>query len=157
MASRRVDPRAVKLHRSYTVPELATCCGVHKNTVRHWQRDGLEPVDGKRPVLFHGPTIRGFLSSRKASQKRPCPAGALYCFRCRTPRPPTPGTVAFVSINALSGNIRAICATCGTAMYRRARKSALASILPNCAVQFEEGEPRLKGRSPPSLNCDLER
>ena len=36
MAARRVNPHAVKLHRSYSVPELAACLGVHKNTVRHW-------------------------------------------------------------------------------------------------------------------------
>jgi hypothetical protein len=157
MASRRFDPRAVKLHRSYSVPELADCCGVHKNTVRHWQRDGLKPVDDKRPILFHGATVKLFLSNRKANRKRPCPAGTLYCLRCRTPRQPAPGPITFVSINALSGNIRAICAACGTVMHRRARKAALRSILPGRQVQFAEGQPRLKGRSHPSLNCDLKR
>lgn len=43
---------AVKLHYSYSSSELAACCGVHKNTVRNWQRDGLEPNDEARPVLF---------------------------------------------------------------------------------------------------------
>lgn len=36
MVARRVNFRAVKLHRSYSVPELAACFGVHKNTVRLW-------------------------------------------------------------------------------------------------------------------------
>lgn len=157
MASRRFDLRAVKHLRSYTVFELAECCGVHKNTVRNWQRDGLEPVDGNRPILFHGGVVHAFLSSRKTSRKRPCPAGTLYCFRCRAPRPPAQGTVAFLSINALSCNIRATCATCGTVMHRRARNAALTSILPDCVVQFVEGQTRLRGRSAPSLNCDLER
>ena len=157
MPARRVHPNAVKLHRSYSVGDLAACCGVHKNTVRHWQRGGLKPLDDQRPLMFHGAAIRAFLSSRKADRKRPCPAGTLYCFRCRAPRPPAPGLVEFVAINALSGNIRAICATCGTQMHRRARKAALPSILPGRAIQFAEGQPRLKGRSTPSLNCDFER
>ena len=157
MPARRVDPRRIKLNRSYEVAELAACCGVHKNTVRHWQRAGLKPLDDQRPIMFHGTAIRAFLSSRKASRKRPCPAGTLYCFRCRAPRPPAPGLVEFVAINALSGNIRATCATCGTRMHRRARKAALISILPGRAIQFAEGQPRLKGRSSPPLNCDLER
>jgi len=157
MPSRRVDPRRIKLHRSYEVAELAKCCGVHKNTVRHWQRAGLKPIDDKRPAMFHGAAIRAFLTGRKASRKRPCPAGTLYCFGCREPRPPAPGLVEFVTINALSGNIRAVCATCGTAMHRRARKAALPSILPNREIQFGQGQPRLKGCSPPPLNCDLER
>lgn len=157
MVARRVNPRAVKMHRSYSVPELAACFGVHKNTVRLWQRDGLQPLDGERPALFQGATIRAFLANRIASRKRPCPPGTLYCFRCREPRPPALGKVDFHSSKAKSGNIRAICATCETVMHRRASKAALASILPNCDVQFVQALPRLKGRAPPSLNCDLER
>ena len=157
MGARRVNPRAVKLHRSYSVPELAACFGVHKNTVRHWQRGGLKPLDGKRPVLFQGAIVQAFLSARNASRKRPCPPGTLYCFRCREPRPPALGMVDYLSINAISGNIRAICETCETVMHRRAPKAALASILPGCDVQFMEALPRLKSSPPPSLNCDLER
>jgi hypothetical protein len=157
MAARRVNPRAVKLHRSYSVPELAACFGVHKNTVRHWQRAGLKPLDGGRPVLFQGAIVRAFLSTRNASRKRPCPPGMLYCFRCREPRPPALGKVDYLSVNANSGNVRAICATCETAMHRRAPKAALASILPGCDVQYVEALPRLKGRPSPSLNCELER
>lgn len=157
MAARRVNPRAVKLHRSYSVPELAACLGVHRNTVRHWQREGLTPLDGARPVLFQGAIVRAFLSARNASRKRPCPPGTLYCFRCREPRPPALGMVDYLSINAISGNVRAICATCETVMHRRASKAALKSILPGFDIQFAEAWPRLKGSSSPSLNCDLER
>ena len=157
MAGRRVNPRAVKLHRSYSVPELAACLGVHKNTVGHWQRYGLKPLDGGRPMLFQGAIVQAFLSARNASRKRPCPPGTLYCFRCRAPRPPALGMVDYLTINALSGNVRAICATCETVMHRRARQAALSSILPGCDIQFVEALPRLKGSSSPSLNCDLER
>lgn len=157
MAARRVNPRAVKLHRSYSVPELAACLGVHKHTVRNWQGQGLTPIDGGRPVLFQGAIVRAFLSARNACRKRPCPPGTLYCFRCREPRPPALGMVDYLSINAISGNVRAICATCDTVMHRRARQAALASILPDCDIQFVEALPRLKGSPLPSLNCDLER
>jgi hypothetical protein len=157
MAALRVNPRTVKLHRSYSVPELAACFGVHKNTVRHWQRDGLEPLDGGRPILFHGSTIRAFLSKRNASRKRPCPVGTLYCFRCRAPRLPAGGMIDYLSINAVSGNIRALCAICETVMHRRASKAALTSIMPGCEVQFGQAPSRLKRSPAPSLNCDLER
>jgi hypothetical protein len=157
MAARRVNPRAVKQHRSYSVPELAVCFGVHKNTVRHWQRDGLTPLDGGRLVLFQGATIRAFLSKRNASRKCPCPPGTLYCFKCRTARPPALNMVDYVPINDASGNVRAMCATCETLMHRRARKAALAAIMPGCDVQFVQAPSRLKGSPKPSLNCDLER
>ena len=157
MAVRRVNPRAVKLHRSYSVPELAACFGVHKNTVRNWQLAGLKPIDGCRPVLFQGTVVRDFHTARNASRKRHCPLGTLYCFRCREPRPPALGMVDFVSINDKSGNIRAICVMCETVMHRRASKAALAAILPGCDVQFVEALPRLRGSPPPPLNCELER
>ncbi len=157
MASKRANPQLVKMHRSYSVPELAYCLGVHKNTVRHWQRGGLQPLDDQRPALFHGEAIRAFLTRQNASRKRPCPAGTLYCFKCREPRPPALGMVDFVAINAVSGNVRAICAMCDTMMHRRARKATLASILPGCDVQIVEAPSRLKGSPLPSLDCEFER
>lgn len=157
MAARRVNPRAVKLNRTYDVAELAARLGVHKNTVRHWQRDGLKPLDGRRPVLFHGSTIRAFLSGRSAGRKSPCPPGTLYCFRCRAPRLPALGMVDYMPISATGGNVRAICAACETVMHRRAAIASLATILPGCDVQIAQAAPRLKGSPSPSLNCDLER
>ena len=79
MPSRRLNPNLVKLHRTYAVAELADRLAVHKNTVRQWQRDGLRPIDGGRPILFQGGAVRAFISERNASRKRPCPAGTLYC------------------------------------------------------------------------------
>lgn len=157
MAVRRASPNAVKLNRTYDVAELAGLLGVHKNTVRHWQRDGLQPLDDRRPVLFHGSTVRAYLSSRSASRKSPCLPGTLYCFRCRAPRPPALGMVDYLPVNATGGNVRAICATCETVMHRRAAQAALATILPGCDVQIVQAPPRLKGSPSPSLNCDLER
>src|SRR5437899_11341670 len=102
MAARRIDPRAVKRQRSYDAGELAALLRVHKNTVSHWQRAGLKPLDGRRPVLFHGSDVRAFLASRNASRKVPCPPGTLYCFSCRAPRPPALGMVDYVPITECS-------------------------------------------------------
>lgn len=157
MVARRPGPNAVKLNRTYDVAELAARLGVHKNTVRNWQRDGLKPLDDRRPVLFHGSTVRAFLSSRRASRRSPCPPGTLYCFKCRAPRPPALGMVDYIPISATGGNVRAICAICETVMHRRAAKASLAIILPGCDVQIAQAQPRLKGSPSPSLNCDLER
>jgi len=157
MATRRANPQRVKLHRSYSVPELAACCNVHKNTIRHWQVNGLEAIDHHRPTLFQGATVRTFLAKRNTSRKQPCPPGTLYCLRCRTPRKPALGMVDFVPITADSGNLRAICEACETVMHRRARKADLTRIMPDCTVQIAQGQPRLNGRALPSLNCDNER
>ena len=154
MPSRRVNPNRVKLHRSYSVAELAACCDVHKNTVRHWQANGLHPIEPRKPYLFHGATARKYLAARKASRKRPCPPGTIYCFKCRQPRAPAMGMVEVASQNATTGNLSAICDTCGTMMHRRTRLTAISAIMPNLDVQIREAGPRICERTEPSLNCD---
>ena len=157
MPARRVNPNRVKLHRSYSVEELARCLDVHKNTVRHWQANGLEPIDKGRPMLFHGETLRDFLTRRNASRKQPCSSGTLYCFRCREPRAPALGMVDFVPMRPGSGNLRALCECCETIMHRRVREADIAKVMPGCTVQFEQGQPSLSGQTTPSLNCDFKR
>ena len=154
MPSRCANTRRVKLHRIYSTAELAACCGVHKNTVRHWQANGLEPASKGRPTLFNGATVRAFFAKRNASRKRPCPPGTLYCFKCRQPRAPAMGMVEATRQNATTGNLSAICEVCGTIMHRRTRLAAIAAIMPNLDVQIREAGPRIYERTEPSLNCD---
>ncbi|MGC8535821.1 MAG: helix-turn-helix domain-containing protein [Rhizomicrobium sp.] len=143
MSGRRTNPYRVKANRSYSVQELAARCGVHKNTVRHWQAIGLAPIDHSRPALFQGETVRAFLVKRNASRKRPCQPGTLYCFRCREPRSPALGMVDYVPITPASGNLRAICEHCGAMIHRRARWADLSRIMPGCTIQFAQGPQRL--------------
>lgn len=155
MPGRRVSARAIKLHRTYSVEEAARALGVHKNSVRGWQRKGLEAIDRGRPVLFQGSVLRAFLEQRNAGRKRPCAPGTLYCFRCRQPRPPALGMVDWTAVNATSGNLKAMCATCETIMHRRARRDRLASVMPGIAIQIQGPPSRLRGKPAASLNCDL--
>lgn len=157
MANRRTNPYAVKTHYSYTVGELAALLGVHKNTIRHWQSDGLAALGEGRPILFHGGAIRAYLIKRRAKAKRPCRPGTIYCFRCRDPRPPALGIVDFVIGSGGAGNLRALCGECGGVMHRRARHDRLAIVMPGLQVQIAQAPPRLIGSDSPSLNCDVER
>ena len=157
MASRRVNPNRVKIHRNYTVARLADCLGIHRNTVRHWQRYGLEPIDGQRPYLFQGAAVRGFLIERNEQRKRPCPSGMLYCFRCREPRKPVPSAVRYLRMSLGVGNLCAPCCQCGTVMHRRVRQEEIDSVLPGLLFQITEASSRLNGSPSPSLNCDLKR
>ncbi len=138
MASRRLSPNLVKVHRSYTAGELALRFGVHKNTVRNWKREGLKPIDSSRPVLFQGNTVREFLQARNTGRKSPCGPGRFYCFRCRAPQVPAAGMVDFVPLNSRSGNLRALCDTCGGLMHRRASLAALARVMPGIEVQIAQ-------------------
>ena len=155
MSFRRVNPHKVKQHRSYTVPDLAKCLDVHKNTIRNWHREGLEPVDCSRPILFHGATVRDFLGRRNMARKRPCPPGTIYCLRCRDPRRPARGLLEYVRMTPTSGNLRAHCERCGSPMHRRARQEEIAQIMVGCVVQIAEGPANISGKLNPSLICDL--
>ncbi|GMM61831.1 helix-turn-helix domain-containing protein [Novosphingobium pituita] len=138
MPARRVNPHRVKLHRTYSVQELADCLGVHKNTVRHWQGAGLAAIDGNRPTLFDGKATRAFLLARQTSRKRPCPPGTIYCFGCREPRAPALGMVEFMPGKGATGNLAALCEACGTVMHRRANMAMIAAIMPRLAVQIRQ-------------------
>ncbi len=157
MALRRASAYAVKTHYSYTVGELAALLGVHKNTIRHWQKDGLAALGDGRPVIFHGSMIRAYLSKRHSKRKRHCPPGTLYCFHCREPRAPALGMLDFVLLAGPTGNLRALCEECQTIMHRRARHDRLASVMPGLQVRITQAPPRLIGSDTPSLNCDVER
>ena len=154
MAAKRINPRLIKLHRPYSVEESALALGAHKNTVRGWIKSGLPVVDKSRPVLMLGQDLRHFLEAKRKAAKRPCLPGMFYCFKCRQPMPPALGLVEYTSFNATTGNLIALCDSCGRVMYRRARLDALPSKMPNLDVQIREAQPRLIERSEPSLNCD---
>jgi hypothetical protein len=155
VSRQRINPRTIKLHRTYSIEEAARVLSVHKNSVRGWRKQGLAPIDNSRPVLFLGCDLRAFLEQRRASRKRPCRPGTLYCFRCREPRAPALGMLDWIPINAHTGDLTALCAVCGTQMHRRARHDVLAALMPDLTVQIAKGPSRLNGESIPSLNCDI--
>ncbi|WP_156363624.1 helix-turn-helix domain-containing protein [Sphingomonas sp. Leaf357] len=157
MATRRANPQRVKLHRSYSVPELSVCLNVHPNTVREWQRGGLKPIDTARPILFQGAIVRAFLTRRNADRKRPCGPGMIFCFRCRVPCAPALGMVDYVPLNPATGNLRALCETCGGMMHRRARQADLHRIMPSIEIRILDAPQRLMGSARPSLNSEAER
>ena len=158
MSGRRMNPNLIKLHRTYDVPELARCCQVHKNTVLNWQKVGLEPIDGSKPMLFHGSAVREFFKKKRAKWKQPCGPGKFYCFRCREPRTPALGLVEYAPLTLTSGNLKAFCKSLPTVMHRRAcRIAALAVTMPNLDVQVVDRALRLIGGTSPSLNCNSER
>jgi Helix-turn-helix domain len=137
LPAKRNNPRLIKLHLSYTVEDVSARLGVHKNTVRSWQRKGLEPIDKFRPVMFTGKTLRAYLEGKRKAAKRPCPPGTFYCFKCRTAQSPALGMVDYIPRNALSGNLSALCGACGTVMNRRAAFASLALKKPGIDVQIK--------------------
>jgi len=150
----RINPRCAKLHRSYTAFELADLLGVHRNTVRHWIRDGLPVVDGARPILITGSEFQAWWGKRRKAAKRPCQPGQMYCFKCREPNVPALGMVEYISTNAATGNLKALCDTCGTMMHRRTRLVDIAARMPGLDVQRTLAPSSIAALPQPSPNCD---
>jgi excisionase family DNA binding protein len=151
----RLNPRLAKLHRSYTVEEVARLYKRHRNTVRTWLKTGgLRAIDGGKPALIQGRVLRAFLEARRVADKRPCPPGFLYCFKCRQPRQPALGMADFIPRPAGAGNLRALCEDCGTTMNRRARWCAVGAVLPGIEVRVMQAPPRIAECASPSLNSD---
>jgi|SRR5215831_9254234 len=151
---RHPNPRLVKIHRSYTVEEVARIFRKHKNTVRGWIKQGLRPIDGRRPTLIHGLELVSFLQNRRMRSKRPCPPGHMYCLKCRSPKQPAAGMVDYLPITDTSGNLRALCPDCGTFMHRRADFAKLNTIGGGFDIAFPQAGSRIEETSNPSVNCD---
>jgi excisionase family DNA binding protein len=128
MAGRRKPSRhRVKIHRSYAVDEVARLLGVAKGTVRRWIKGGLTALTDQKPALILGEDLVQFLASRKAPRKK-CGPAECYCVKCREPRKPAGEMAEFIPLTPKTGNLRAICPTCGRLMHKRIRCEALDSL-----------------------------
>jgi predicted transcriptional regulator len=128
MKRRHPNHRLVKVHRSYTVEEIAKLFGTHKNTVRHWVKEGRATIDDKRPMLILGHVLAAFLKDRRQKNKRPCNPGELYCVRCRAPKWPAGSMADYVPITEKFGNLVAICPDCNCLMNRRVSIARIGSF-----------------------------
>ena len=128
MGKRNLKYHLVKIHRSYTVEEVASLCGHHKNTVRLWIKDGLPTINDKRPMLIPGCLLKEFLQARRRKNKCPCKLGELYCVRCRAPKSPAGNIAHFTPDNEKVGNLEAICPDCDAMMNQRVNMGKLGQI-----------------------------
>jgi excisionase family DNA binding protein len=128
MGGRRKPSRhRVKIHRSYTVDEVARLLGVAKGTVRRWIKGGLSALTDQKPALILGEDLVQFLASRKATHKK-CGPAECYCVKCREPREPAGDMAEFIPLTLKTGNLRGICPTCGRLMHKRIRCDAVDSL-----------------------------
>lgn len=155
MRNRALNPRRVKRHRSYTVEEAARLFGCHRNTIRHWQKQGLKPVDGKRPVVFEGLTLAAFLEARRGARRRRLKPGEIYCLPCRAPKEPAGDMAEYVHLTEARGNLRGICPTCGRLIHRVVGRAQIEAVRGKLDLTFTEPSARIRETSAPSVDCDF--
>jgi hypothetical protein len=81
MPKRHPNHRRVKIHSNFTVNDIASLFGIHKNTARGWVKEGLPTIDDSRPTLITGHDLVAFLKTRRAQRKQRCRPGEIYCVR----------------------------------------------------------------------------
>lgn len=136
MSTSYPNPHRIKIHRTYTYAEAAEVLQKHPNTITNWVRNGLRRVDDRKPYLILGRDLKEYLSAKRKGRKKPCAPGELYCMRCHAPRLPGGAMADYEAISASGGNLIAICAECGTLMYRRVRRVDLNDMFGNLQISF---------------------
>lgn len=155
MGKRHPNHRLVKIHRSYTVEEIAKLFGIHKNTVRRWVKGGLSTIDEKRPMLILGHILIEFLKVRRTKRKQKCRPGELYCVRCHVPRKPAGDMAEYSPDNEKVGNLLAICPICEAIMNQRVSLAKIEKIAVKIDITFPKDLQHIVKRTKPTVNSDL--
>lgn len=153
MSSR--NHQLVKCHRNYSVEEAAKLLDVHRNTVRQWIKQGLAVIDERRPTLILGSQLAEFLRARRISNKCPCGAGHIYCFRCRAAVAPAGDMVDYQPDTPTLGCLIGICPNCDSLIYRRASLRTLERARGTLNVKMLKGGLHIVERSNPHVNSDF--
>jgi hypothetical protein len=151
---RHPNYRLVKIHRSYTVEEIAQLLNVHKNTVRNWFKQGLPTIDLRRPALVLGSTLSRFLQERRQRGKTRCAPGEIYCVKCRVPVQPAGDMADYLPVTATLGTLRGICPACETLIYRRVSGARLQQIRGRLDITIPQAQSHIADSRSLSVNCD---
>jgi hypothetical protein len=155
MRKRHPNHRLVKIHRSYSVEEIAKLFGIHKNTVRSWVKVGLTTIDDKRPMLILGHDLAAFLQARRVKNKQKCKPGEIYCVRCRAPRFPAGDMAEYSPVTEKFGNLTAICPDCDSIMNQRVSLARIGEVCVNMDITFPKELRHIDKRIKPTVNSDL--
>jgi Helix-turn-helix domain len=153
---RRYPINLIKGTWLYDTNEIAKLFGLHRNTVRQWLKEGLRPIDLRRPILVYGSDLKAFLAQRQKQRRQKCAPGEFFCFRCRAPRRAWGNLVEAAPYTQKISKLTAICCLCETEMHR----TIGCANLPNFIAAVERksvASERLSGSSDPIENCDFER
>lgn len=147
MTKRHPNYRLVKIHRNYTVAEVASLLNMHKNTVRRWIKDGLTIIDDKRPKLILGQDLRVFLQAHRVKKKQRCKQGQLFCVRCRSPKFPAGNMADYSPLTEKSGCLTAICPDCESIMNQYVSLARISEIYEKIDVTLPNVERRIVDRT----------
>ncbi|GAB5498518.1 MAG: hypothetical protein PsegKO_08290 [Pseudohongiellaceae bacterium] len=150
-----LNPNRVKIHRNYTVEEVACLLDVHKNTVRAWIKDGLPVCDDRRPTLILGAQLRIYLQEKRQCRKQRCLIDEMYCMRCREPKRPAGDMVDLAPVSASANRLTGLCPACGSLMNRFASDASLERIKQKLDVCIPQSLQHINKSNPLPVNSDF--
>ena len=104
--------------RCYDVEMLGRVYGVHDKTVSEWRKKGLKAIDSKKPALFYGHHVKGFLSEMNDINKCKTEFHQLYCVKCHEGKDPLKNQIQIRPVKKLFIKAQAICRDCKTSMNK---------------------------------------
>jgi excisionase family DNA binding protein len=152
--ARRFNYRRVKIHRTYTIAEVAALLGAHKHTVRRWIAAGLPTTDAKRPLLINGAELRAFFRAREPIKQK-CQPGEFYCLSCKAPKRPAFDMAQYIPSAPSRGLLTGFCPTCERTIYRAVSLATIEQKLGGLKVALPMAERRISDISAPLSNVDL--
>ena len=149
------NPNLAKIHRNYTVEEIANLFSVHKNTVRLWIKDRLATIDQKRPTLIQGSDLRGYWQNKRVSKKRKCLPYEVYCVRYRTPQRPAENMADYEPITAETGRLIGLCPDCGGIINKFVNFNRLDEIRGQLEISLPKTLKHINESPKPLVNSDF--
>jgi len=154
MGARHPNPRLIKIHRNYSVEDIARLFGIHKNTVRNWLKQGLAAMDDRRPTLILGRELLRFLQERRQRAKQSCGPGRIYCIACRAPKLPAGKMAECTPTGPLAGNLCGICPDCDRLIYRRVNLAKIDAVRGDLEITFKRPNPHIGESADRPVNSD---
>lgn len=155
MKKRLYNPNLAKIHRSYTVEEVANLYSVFKGTVRAWIKSGLSILNDKRPMLILSSKLVAFHQARRTRNKQKCKPGEIYCVRCRMQKKPAGDMADYRIITDKIGNLEAIYPDCYKIMNLRVSLSKLEQVCGEITITLPQALQHIIESHQPSVNSDL--
>ena len=152
---RSMNPNKAKIHRNYTVEEIAGLFSVHKNTVRAWLKSGLPICNDRKPMLILGADLRAFLQEKNSKRKQKCQPWEMFCMRCRKPQTPLGGMADYVAENDVRGRLIGLCPTCEGGLNKYINFSAIGELGAKLDVALPRALNHLNKMDKPLLNSDF--
>ena len=113
--------RNIRAHDAmvYSVDDVQSLYGVHRNTVSNWVVSGLKPSDNSLPQRFRGAELKRFHAQRAERSRRNLRPGEFKCVACDSAVFPELSTLTFKHQEGKSTFACATCCDCGAALLKQ--------------------------------------